>query len=199
MKRNFVIFFSVILPAFSFGLNIDETFDEIFEYCGQNTFEEYRCEQYIVLAQYVQSLGNNEAIAALREYAAANEESEKIIILTRMLFKPKDNTSLRRPLIGGAIFFGNTDYEDWPSEPIEIINGVPFLITMGYCLGGSPETSLQYLEYCAENGEWNEYSYSLKTEEEMSEALNILLSSPKWNEPLSESEVLFFENQIVIE
>ena len=79
---------------------------------------------------------------------------------------------------------------------IEIINGIPFLITRGYSLGGKAESSLQYLEYCIANGQWTNNNYSLIKNEELKPALKTLMNSKKWQKELTKSEKAFFERQI---
>ncbi len=99
-------------------------------------------------------------------------------------------------MIGGAGFFGGTDYSDWPLEPIELVDGVPFLITRGYVLGGLPEADEWYLHYCETNCDWSNSHYAIKTDQQKREALYKLLASPKWKRPLDTSEREFLSEQI---
>lgn len=140
----------------------------------------YKVDPYIQVASDLQALGKESAVKKMRDYAQAIEHDKKIIILCRMLFSAKPNSEFRRPRIGAPAFIGKTDYSDWPLEPIEIVDGVPFLIVTGYMLGGMPEPAEMYLDYCLQNCEWNTFRYEMKNEQMKREALKKFLASPKW-------------------
>ncbi len=142
--------------------------------------DRYKADPYIAMAQALQSIGKEAAVKKLLAYAQDERHDFNVIILCRMLFVAKPNNDFRRPGIGGAYFLGDTDYANWPLEPIELVDGVPFLITRGYLLGGRGESGKSYLYYCIENCEWNKENYELKSGLEKREALDKLLASPKW-------------------
>jgi hypothetical protein len=75
--------------------------------------------------------------------------------LCRMLFVKKANNGFRRPMLGA------TDLADWPWEPIELVQTVPFLITYGYSLHGRQESAREYLAYCVDNCAWSDVTYTL--------------------------------------
>lgn len=181
----------------SYGQSNDKNFEEIITQCSDINTGNFKCKPYIEIAVYLQSLDKKQAFLLLKETAQSQKFEDQIIILTRMLFQAKTDSILRRPHIGGASFFGGTDYKNWLTEPIEIVDEVPFLITRGYSLGGVPESSLSYLNYCIENGEWTSIKYSIKNEEEMKNSLNKFLSSNKWKSKLSTFDKTFFENQVL--
>lgn len=180
----------------TFGQNVNNQFEILIGQCSSFSSGNYKCNPYIKLANYIQSIDRTKAIEILKEYAKTYKYEDQIIVLTKMLFQAKKDSTLRRPLIGSADFMGNTDYKDWPNEPIEIINNIPFLITRGYSLGGEPEPSLKYLEFCIENGEWTKNNYCIKKEEELKTGLKTLLNSKKWSTELSTSDKTFIEKQI---
>jgi hypothetical protein len=124
------------------------------------------------------------------------EQDEQIIILCRMLFTKRADSEFRRPMIGGAFFFGATDYSDWSLEPIEVVDGVPFKIVRGYVLGGFPEPASSYLNYCMTACDWNRTAFREATAKELQAALDKLLSSPKWKQPLDEYDRAFLSDQI---
>jgi hypothetical protein len=103
---------------------------------------------------------------------------------------------LRRPRFGGHLCIGQTTGEDWQLDPIEIIDGVPFLVTTGGLLIGMAEIPYHYLVYCTEECDWNKFVYKSKTAEEKQKALEKLLASPKWKEPLTKEEKKFLSSQI---
>ena len=125
-----------------------------------------------------------------------NDSERRVIILCRMLFTERHGSDFRRPRIGAASFFGGTDYPDWPLEPIALVDGVPFLITRGYALGGMAEPDEWYLCYCETNCDWSSFRYTIKTEQQKRDALNRLVASPKWKTPLDKYEWEFFAEQI---
>jgi hypothetical protein len=156
----------------------------------------YRVDPFIRLAVALQSLGRSAALDKLHAMARDPEAAARVIVVARMLFVPRPGTDLRRAMIGGAIFLGGTDYSDWPQEPIEVVDGVPFLITKGYSLIGLPETSEAYLEYCETNGDWSAFRYSVKTTQQKRDALKKLFASDKWKATLNDTERKFLANQI---
>ncbi|MDD3741713.1 MAG: hypothetical protein PHH30_10760 [Bacteroidales bacterium] len=196
MKRLFTILIITFFSTLVIAQNSDNKFETLIKQCSSINSQNFKCNSYLNLANYIQSLEKNQAIELIKEYANTYQYEDQIIILTRMLFQSKNDSVLRRPYLGAAFFFSDTDYNEWPTEPIEIINNIPFLILGGYSLGGLSEPSLNYLEYCIENGEWTENIYSVKTEEELQAGLNVLLNDKKWNKELSTTEKLFFEKQI---
>ena len=91
---------------------------------------------------------------------------------------------------------GDSAISDWPLEPVEMVHGVPFLITRGFWLGGLPEAPDWYLSYCETNCVWSSYRFRTETQQEMNEAFQSLLMSPKWKAPLNNDERAFLELQI---
>src|SRR5258707_376899 len=108
---------------------------------------QYAVAPYLRSAVRLQSMGRDEACKAL----LASKDDDQVFVLCRMLFTKRGASEFRRPLIGGALFLGTTDYADWSLEPIELVDGIPFLITQGYILAGVPEAAGSYLRYCMAN------------------------------------------------
>lgn len=196
MKSVFSLVIIALLSFPVFAQLSDDKFDVLINKCSGISNDGYKCTTYIDLAVYVQSLEKDVATGIIKKYAETSKYEDQIIILTKMLLVPANNDSLRRPYIGGALFFGKTTYDDWQSEPIEIIDNIPFLIVGGYFLGGLAESASDYFEYCLKNGQWTGNIYKTKTPEEYQNALNLLLKSDKWNKELSEYEKKFFVRQI---
>lgn len=175
---------------------------------------EYKVDLYLRAAVSLQALTASEAQKALLSFAwdlykkdeFSNEyfinNNPAIIALCRMLFRQreasfgKQATEFRRAQIGGAGFFGGTSYGNWPLEPIEIVDGIPFKIVQGYSLGGWPELAHEYIEYCIGNCDWNDYRFRVATMVQKQSALGKLLASPKWKQKLSSYNKEFFSVQI---
>lgn len=196
MKKLLVVLLTGFIVLSSFGQDNNINFENLIKKCNGFNSDDFKSKPYIELASYIQSIEKEEAILVLKEFANTGKFEDQIIVLTKMLFVSKKDSILRRPFVGAAGFLGNTSYDDWAGEPIEIIDGIPFLITRGYSLGGCPESSLLYLEYCIENGEWTSIIYKTKTDEELKKALSLLLACEKWKIELNEIDTEFLKKQI---
>jgi hypothetical protein len=159
--------------------------------------EDYRVDPYIRAAMILQSMGKKKAIQRLVQLSKNDDfdENIKIVALCRMLFTEKKDVKFRRPGLGDPGFLGSTKIKDWPLEPIELVNGVPFLIVTGYNLGGIPESGGQYLAYCIAKMEWNKFKFEPKTNREKRAALRKLLAAKKLK-GLELEERKFLEAQI---
>jgi hypothetical protein len=145
----------------------------------------------------------------------SNFNEERTAILCRMLFTARPGSTFNRPsLLGGPSFLGgappreapfsvekNLNFIDWPSEPIEIVDGVPFLVVTGYTYEGywDPRSAESYVRYCVQNCDWSSFPFSLKPEPEMRQALRKLIDSPKWRRPLEAWEQQHLTEQILLE
>jgi hypothetical protein len=156
----------------------------------------FKGDPYIRVAAALQTSGKDGASATLLKLAKDREQDNKVIVLCRMLFTAKAKGEFRRPLIGAAHFLGGTDYTDWPLEPIDLVDGVPFVITKGYSLGGVAEPAESYVKYCINNCDWSGIKFSPKSKEEKQKALNKLLASPRWKAPLDDADKAFLTSQI---
>jgi hypothetical protein len=156
----------------------------------------YKVSPYITAAARLQEMGRESACQVLLEAAQTNRESRQIIVLCRMLFSKRSGSEFRRPMIGGAHFLGGTDYPDWPFEPIELVDGVPFLITHGYVLGGVAEPADTYLRYCMTNCDWSTIRFRELTAKQKRDALEKLVASSKWKQSLDTYERDFLSAQI---
>jgi hypothetical protein len=155
----------------------------------------FKVDPYVQAAALLQSLGRAAAVVRLHEMA--NERADaRVIVLCRMLFVPRPGSVFRAPALGGPQFLGGSVSSDWPLQPIEVVDGLPFLITTGYFLAGKAESDEQYLQYCEANGDWSDYRYTLKTSQQKQRALGTLLASNKWNRALAASEQEFLVDQI---
>lgn len=123
-------------------------------------------------------------------------DADKVIVLCRMLFAAKPKGEFRRPGLGGPAFPGGGNPKDWPLEPIELVDGVPFLVVLGYTLGGSPEKVSSYLDYCLDNCDWTSERYQPKDKEAKEKALAKLLADKRWEEALKKGEKEFLSSQI---
>ena len=117
-------------------------------------------------------------------------------ILCRMVFAKRGTNQFREPWIGLPSYLAGTDNSSWPLEPIEIVDGVPFLITRNDLIHAELEPSDRYLNYCETNCDWNATRFFVKSKTELQDSLNKLLASSKWKRPLNEDERDFLTRQI---
>jgi len=150
--------------------------------------EEFKIDPYLAAAATLQAMKKEKATVRLAELATRGNHrgTEQAVILCRMLFVCKTNGEFRRPGLGGPGFVGPTSFSDWPLEPIEIVDGVPFCVVTGYLVTGHPEPAIKYLKYCVDNCDWNPEVFKPKTAEEKQRAMAKLVTSPRWRGPITE-------------
>ena len=162
------------LPAFSWG-----------------TAGSYKADQFIAAAEMLQSMGKDKAVAMLRQAMANRTASDDtIIVLCRLLFTAKPGGQFRAPSLGAAVVIGGRD--NFPLEPIEIVNGFPFLVVSGYNQTEVPEPADTYLNYCLSDCDWGTFAYKPKTVPEKTMALEKL----NWKTPQTSSEMSFVASQL---
>ncbi len=162
------------LPAFSWG-----------------TAGSYKVDQFIVAADMLQSLGKDKTVTMLRNAMINRSASDDtIIILCRLLFTAKPGGKFRSPAIGEPVVIGGRD--NFPLEPIEMVNGIPFLVVSGYKLVEVPEPADTYLNYCLSECDWGTFKYTPKAVPEKTMALEKL----NWKTPLSSIEMGFVASQL---
>ena len=163
----------------------------------RSAIDEYRVKPYIAAAMKLQAMGQNKAEQYMMKYAQKNRYGgDQLYVLCRMLYTKSPTSDFDWPPLGRPSCFGGTTYLDWPLTPIEIVDGVPFLIADGHAIYGALELPSTYLNYCMTNCEWNTFSYRKNSRMELSAALNKLLTSVKWKQPLSPEEKEWLTVQI---
>jgi len=156
----------------------------------------YKVDPYIHLAIKLQAQGKEKACDTLKALAKDISLNKQVIVLCRMLFTSKPNQEFRRPRLGAPGYLGDTENSDWPLSPIEIVDGVPFLISPGYSGSGLPELAENYLTYCIQNCDWVKAPFGPRTAHQKQQALKKLMASPKWKRPLGDREEAFLASQI---
>lgn len=156
----------------------------------------YKVDALIDEVIKVQEMNPEKAKEYLVSLSKSISGNDYFFFLCRMLFKKVEGGSFRAPFLGEAIFLGGTSQADWPLSPIEIVDGIPFLVVKGYTLKGRPESKSAYLEYCLEKCAWNDLRFKKVTFEEKRVALDKLISSERLRGKLSEIEERFLKSQI---
>jgi hypothetical protein len=143
-------------------------------------FDTFKADRYIQAAVELQAIGREGALRRLHDMALNRDSYSKVIILCRMLFAPSASSEFRAPRLGMPMYLGGTNDLHLPIAPIEVVDGIPFLITSGYLLAGMAESAESYLRYSESNADWSAVHYTIKTTQEKKYALTKLLASPKW-------------------
>jgi hypothetical protein len=155
---------------------------------GWSWEDDYKVEPFLRAAEVLQKMGKDEACLRLRTLCT-DKDGVPVGWLCRLVFKAKKDSEFRRQGIGEVGFLGATRSVDWPLDPFAVIDGVPFLVTEGgYLITVAPESDEDYLEYCMKECDWNDVRFVTKTKAEKEKALERLLSSKKWKEPLTDKE-----------
>jgi hypothetical protein len=158
---------------------------------------EYRSDPYTQAAHSLQALGKEKACALLLELAAKDQYPyQRTLVLCRMLFQAKPKGTFRRAEIGLTFLPHGTTDGDWPLEPVEIVDGVPFFVARGYKLIGVAESATEYVRYCIKECDWSSRKFAPKSRDEQRKALEKLLSDPKLKGKLDKEERATFEAQI---
>jgi hypothetical protein len=152
--------------------------------------DDYKVDPYTRVAEVLQKMGKDKACRLLRSCTEQKDgRGVPVPNLCRLVFKVKKDSKFRRAMVGAVGFLGGTSYKDWPLDPFELVDGVPFVITDGsLVLAGEPESDKNYLDYCMKECEWNDVKFAPKTAAENEKALEKLLSSKKWQKPLTAAE-----------
>src|SRR5581483_2244888 len=189
--RTYFFFIAVMIALAGCASHTHSTNQSVLE--SERFTQHYKVDTYIQSAVELQSLGYDAALKRLHGMAQTNWwlGNGKVFVLCRMLFVQRPGSDFRGPFLGQGFFLGGTDYSDWPLEPIELVDGVPFLITNGYLLAGRSEAEDMYVHYCETNCDWSGFRYTIKTEQQKRDALNKLINSPKWKMPLDKNEQEF--------
>ena len=172
--------------------------------------DEYRVDPYIRAAGQLQAMGKEAACRELLTYAHAFPElndRQRIAVLCLMLFTQRPGTDFERPHLGAPTFLGESrrrvesfddpSFQKWPLEPIEIVDGVPFAIVIGYSYEGmlAPKGNESYVHYCMTNCDWSGTHFEVKSSQQKEAALRTLLASPKYQH-LGGWEQEYLEKQI---
>lgn len=147
----------------------------------------YAPDKVIRAANYLIELGEETAYELLvieaKRKNRFSRSDERISILSTLLWRNGASPPLRRIMFGGLISVPERSMkdEDWPMLPICLSEGVPFLLGSGYVSAGKgPESGVDYLSYCKNNGKFRQQPYPIPTRREAERAVTSLFASEKW-------------------
>ncbi len=112
---------------------------------------------------FLHMMGEAKAVSALQEYVRLclahpdlvwhQLDSERVILLARLLWEaPDKGAALRPPMLGAPSISVMRGTVSEALFPLALGDDVPFLINGGYRLGGVPEDAMSYVRYCRANG-----------------------------------------------
>ena len=130
--------------------------------------------RYLAIASHLQSLPERERITWLRMAAASRHLNEASVYIGRMLIASRDKPLRRIYAYVGNHGVGKSN-EEFADGPIEIYDGVPFLVADDAGGTGFPESASDYIEYLLANGKWREMQFARKTNEELAETAALYL------------------------
>jgi hypothetical protein len=175
----------------------------------------YKVDPYIKAAEQLQAAGRTDASRQLIALARLNTDSfsdQRVAVLCRMLFSKRAGSAFDCPELGAPEFFGDPPnssislnnsrdsscFRTWPLEPIEIVDGVPFLVVRGYMVEAivDPHYMESYVRYCISNCDWSSVKFTAKTMEQKKKALTKIVASPKLRLPLEAYERDYLTQQI---
>jgi hypothetical protein len=195
--KPFPLIVMVAAAAFTAGCNRPTVVERIVAL--PPIIQAYKADPYIEVAAELQSLGRETACSALLAAAAkpSSFPQYSIYVLCRMVFTNNPGGTFRRPGLGAATFVGETTYSDCPLEPIEIVDGVPFVIAIRYQIGGGQmEPPSDYVRYCMTECIWSSTKFTPRTRRQKETALAKLLISRKWRNVLSQSDRDYLADQL---
>ena len=151
---------------------------------GVDSGDTYRVDPYIAAAAQLQALGKEEALRQLGDFALRHGQDlaahnsvwrgEPLYVLCRMLFVPREGIAFRAPYLG-ANNAGQTKFN--ALEPIELVDGIPFLTSQGTYIGsGFPESPESYLLFCITHCRWSDYHYAPRSAAEKRAALHKIIA-----------------------
>jgi len=150
--------------------------------------DDYRTEDLVKVVNYLRSLGKEKAIHELREFvkrtnSKGDGKRNGVFLVCRCLFANPEGWV--PPNIGREFPpLADESIEKWPYFPLAFSDGVPFLITQGYSLGGRGEQSERLLDAC---GKLQLVRKDLPTTG-YDEAVRTLIKDAKFSETFPEDE-----------
>ncbi len=154
----------------------------------------YNVYSYLKVLVHIQNMSKSDAIKTLTLSSQKENSQYQLILLCKMLFTSKEK-EFRPPMIGEPELVGKSDLLKWKFLPIEIVDGIPFLIVKSYTIKGRQEHAGNYLDYCLSECVWNLRKYRIPNKEEVETALKKIINSKKWNKRLDTVAINWFKNQ----
>ena len=144
------------------------------------------------IANRLLSIDEDQRIKLLKKWSKKRKHNDQVIILCKMLFTARKDSTFRRPRIGAPVFIAD-QFARNSLEPIILENEIPLIVVQGYFGGGLPETAGKYLEYCIKNCDWSKNQYKKSGRKRLEDVVDRFLEKNKLTD---ERVAKFFKNQV---
>jgi len=141
-----------------------------------------------VAANHFIGLGEDQAVKELLSQANELEkqsdhtsEHYHLLWICRVIFEGR-GAPISSPKLGGLDSLPEDEMtaRDWPQIPLVESQGVYFLLSDGYSLGGRPESLSGYLHRCQAEGKFRTTPVKVPTRAEAAAALTALTQESRW-------------------
>ena len=177
------------------------TFESIrfIHHCPAHSGQSFEPLALIQAVNHFHDLGADESLRRLRIYndlAVRREfklnwgydlDEQRIFFILRLLFVRKDgDPRMPKIALGARIPNVNVDDQDWPLFPLVEHGNIPFVLTFGYVLAGTPTPPLSHIEYCEKHCQLREAP--LAPSMSPIEAVEDIYSSQEWQKLFADVE-----------
>ncbi|MCB9894807.1 MAG: hypothetical protein H6839_10175 [Planctomycetes bacterium] len=104
----------------------------------------------------------------------------RVLWVTRLAFLTNKRQPPRCPLIGSFMLEIEEGSDNWPLYPLQLMRDIPFDVSFGLMLAGTPEPPQGYLDYVEENADLR--SRALRPADNPLKAVEELLDSDAWKD-----------------
>ncbi len=132
--------------------------------------------RYLAVANTLQDFPERERVTWLRMAAASPHLAEPSIYLGRMLITNTGPPIRRIAAYVGKHAAGRPE-KQFVDAPIEIFDGVPFLVATEMGGSGIPDSPADYMEHLLKHGKWRDIDFSRKTTEELNDVADRYIES----------------------
>jgi hypothetical protein len=130
-------------------------------------------------ANHYIDMGETRAIKSLK--ALGEDHAVRIGLVCRIIFQGNDGKPLRQPRYGGlSLPYLTMPLEQWPLYPVAESEGVFFVLSEGYILGGVAERVTDYIDYCSTTGNFRKTKVEVPTHEEAMRAFDSFKNEQRW-------------------
>ncbi|HQY88103.1 MAG TPA: hypothetical protein PK402_05550 [Tepidisphaeraceae bacterium] len=148
--------------------------------------DEFTSATFADAINYFVEMGEQKAIQLLiSQTGPANAWGQRLgnrlALVCRVLFEPKDKNALRPPKFGSlGLPYRTMPLTDWPHFPVAYSGSSYFVLADGYDIIGFPESHRDSVLYCNATGKFRKDCVSVPTRVEAERDLDLLLASPEW-------------------
>lgn len=152
------------------------------------TEKEFSCAMFAEAINHFVDMGEEKAIAAIKELAAKPGATpqdlaiQRLAFTCRSLFEPKGKVPLRAPPYGGLLQLPERTMplEKWPLYPVVRSGSSYFVLSERYSLGGKLGPTISYFNYCFADGKFRKDRVPVPSKEQALRDIDLLRESEPW-------------------